>query len=136
MVNIDTAVSMPARKLRTAYGREFQGPPRGTAASLSTTVRDPVTLTVWANDDAIVDPSKRATDTPVTVNWSMFRGPGVVTFGNLKPPVDKSDGKATTTATFSTPGDYVLRAQANDVSGDGGGSRCCWTNAHVKVGVK
>ena len=102
-----------------------------------TTVRDAVTLTVWASDDAVVDPSKRATDTPVTVSWSMFRGPGVVTFSNLKPPVDKSDGKATPTATFSAPGDSVLRAQANDVSGDGGGGfQCCWTNAHVKVSVK
>jgi hypothetical protein len=118
-------------------GREFQGPPRGIAASFGTTVRDPVTLTVWASDDAVVDPSKRAPDAPVTVSWSTFRGPGVVTFSNPRPPVDKTDGKATTTATFSAPGDYVLRAQANDVSGDGGGGfQCCWTNAHVKVSVK
>jgi hypothetical protein len=31
----------------------------------------------------------------------------------------------------------MLRAQANDISGDGGGGfQCCWTNAHVKVTVK
>jgi len=41
-----------------------------------------------------------------------------------------------TTATFTAPGDYILRAQANDVSGEGGGGfQCCWTNAHVKVTV-
>ena len=118
-------------------GREFQGPPRGIAASLIATLRDPLTLTVWASDDAVVDASKRATDTPVSVSWSLFRGPGAVTFGNPKPPVDKADGKTTTTATFSTPGDYVLRAQANDISGDGGGGfQCCWTNALVRVSVK
>ena len=51
--------------------------------------------------------------------------------------VDKSTGKATTTATFSAPGEYMLRAQANDVSGEGGGGfQCCWTNVHVKVVVK
>jgi hypothetical protein len=42
----------------------------------------------------------------------------------------------TTIATFSDPGDYVLRVQANDASGEGGGGfQCCWTNAHVKVTV-
>ncbi len=52
-------------------------------------------------------------------------------------PLDKSTGKATTTATFSAPGEYVLRLQANDVSGEGGGGfQCCWTNVHVKVVVK
>jgi hypothetical protein len=45
--------------------------------------------------------------------------------------------EATTTATFSAPGEYVLRAQANDASGDGGGGdQCCWSNALVKVTVK
>ena len=45
--------------------------------------------------------------------------------------------EATTTATFSTPGEYVLRAQVNDASGDGGGGdQCCWSNALVKVTVK
>ena len=33
-------------------------------------------------------------------------------------------------------GEYILRAQVNDRSGDGGGGfQCCWTNAHVKVSV-
>ena len=67
----------------------------------------------------------------------MFRGPGAVTFSNPKPPIDKADGKATTTATFSQAGEYIIRAQANDVSGEGGGGfQCCWTNAHIKVMVK
>jgi hypothetical protein len=40
-------------------------------------------------------------------------------------------------ATFSEPGEYVLRAQGNDSTGDGGGGfQCCWTNAQVKVTVK
>ncbi len=51
--------------------------------------------------------------------------------------VDEKDGKATTTATFSMAGEYMLRAQSNDVTGDGGGGfQCCWTNAFVKVIVK
>ena len=118
-------------------GAPLQGPPRGVSLSLNATAGVPATLTVWATDDAKVDASRRATDTPVTVSWSKFRGLGTVTFSNPKPPVDKTDGKATTTATFSAPGEYLLRAQGNDVSGEGGGGfQCCWTNALVKVTVK
>lgn len=118
-------------------GPALQGPPRGIAATFDATVGSPLTLTLWATDDGKVDASRRQTDTPVTVSWSQFRGAGSVSFGNPRPPVDKTDGKTTTTAAFSAPGEYVLRAQANDVSGEGGsGFQCCWTNAHVKVTVK
>jgi hypothetical protein len=31
----------------------------------------------------------------------------------------------------------MLRVQANDESGEGGGGfQCCWTNAHVKVTIQ
>jgi hypothetical protein len=84
---------------------------------------------------------------PVTVAWSKFRGPGTVKFANERPSVEKADfrappsttftGKAATTATFSEPGEYILRVVANDWSGEGGrGFQCCWTNAQVKVLVK
>ena len=40
-------------------------------------------------------------------------------------------------ATFDAPGDYLLRVQANDESGEGGfGFQCCWTNTYVKVTVR
>ena len=46
------------------------------------------------------------------------------------------NGKGTTIATFSEPGEYILRVIANDSSGpDGGDFVCCWTNAEVKVKV-
>lgn len=118
-------------------GSPLQGPPRDIVATLGTTLPEPVTLTLYASDDGIVMPDRRAGASPVSVTWSLLRGPGAVTFENLKPSVDKTSGKTTTTAAFSVPGEYVLRAQANDVSGDGGGGfQCCWTNAHVKVIVK
>ena len=45
--------------------------------------------------------------------------------------------EAKTTATFSAPGTYWLRAQVNDSSGNGGGGdQCCWTSAHIVVVVK
>jgi len=74
----------------------------------------------------------------VTATWSMFRGPGSVTFDNAKPTVNRAEnGKTAASATFSAPGNYILRLQANDASGEGGGGfQCCWTNAHVAVTVK
>ena len=83
----------------------------------------------------------------VTVGWSKFRGPGTVTFANERPAVEKAafkapqktefSGKATTSATFSEPGEYILRVVANDWTGEGGrGFQCCWTNAQVKVSVR
>ena len=128
-------------------GPSVQGP-RGSSIALETTLPNPVTLNLWVADDAKTFQGGKPPDTPpVTVTWSKYRGPGAVIFANNKPPVEKGDvkwnttlpfsGKATTTATFSEPGEYVLRVVANDWSGDGGGGfQCCWTNGQVKVSVK
>ena len=77
----------------------------------------------------------------ISVTWAVQRYPvtgGKVTFANNKPPVDAANGgKTETTATFDKPGEYTLRVQGNDSSGDGGGGeQCCWTNGIVKVAVK
>ena len=51
--------------------------------------------------------------------------------------VARAGEKITANATFATPGDYMLRVQANDESGEGGfGFQCCWTNTYVKVAVR
>ncbi len=42
----------------------------------------------------------------LTVQWTRFSGPGTVTFG--------TPALASTTATFSAPGDYILRLTASD----------------------
>jgi hypothetical protein len=118
--------------------------PRPITTSLTTTLPNPVTLTVWLSDDAKTFPNAKPPKLPaVTIAWGKYRGPGNVTFSNARPAVEKTEGqapfngKATTTATFSQPGDYILRVVANDWSGDGGrGFQCCWTNAMVNVAVK
>ena len=66
------------------HGQSFQGPPRGIAATLAAAVSEPLTLTLWASDDAVVDPDRKPGDTPVTISWSQFRGPGTVTFSDPK----------------------------------------------------
>ena len=128
-------------------GPWVQGP-AGPTASLSTSLPEPASLTVWVADDALAPVvGLRPRTPPVIVSWSKFRGPGTVTFANEHPPAEKLEmqappstvfvGKTTTTATFSEPGEYVLRMVANDWSGDGGrGFQCCWSNAQVKVSVK
>ncbi len=119
-------------------GPVFTGPPVGIAATLSGTVGQPVPLNVVATDGNDNDPDPNPIQLklpPIAVVWSKHRGSGDVTFAAVRPTVGK-DGKASTTATFSAPGEYLLRAQVNDRSGEGGGGfQCCWTNAIVKVTV-
>jgi hypothetical protein len=123
--------------------------PRGGSTALTATVSNPLQLTVWVSDDVKLprSASQGLRNISVTIAWSKFRGPGTVSFANNKPALEKIEstlnppqpftGKATTTATFSAPGDYILRLVANDASGDGGrGFQCCWSNAQVKVAVK
>lgn len=183
-------------------GPTTTGPPRGMAQTLTGTVNQPVTLTLWATDNpptTVFDPNppqpgaargrvvgrgadpaaagadtrSPGADTPgrgadaagrgvdaaggrgggsgrrrggppadVVVIWTKHRGPGEVTIADERIALlNKGDAKATmqaaTTATFSAPGEYWLRVQVNDNSGDGGsGDQCCWTTAHVKVNVK
>jgi hypothetical protein len=114
------------------------GPPVGIATTLTGVAGQPVTLTATVSDGAANDPELspiQMKQPPISMSWSKYRGVGEVTFESARPTIEK-DGKATTTATFSQPGEYVLRAQVNDRSGDGGGGfQCCWTNAHVKVTI-
>ena len=127
-------------------GPFVQGP-RGQSKDLMATVSDPLTLAIWVADDAKSTLTIRLPGLPVSVAWSKFRGPGEVTFAAERPVVEKAafkapastvfSGVATTTARFSTAGDYILRVVANDWSGDGGrGFQCCWSNAQVRVTVK
>ena len=109
--------------------RTFYGPP------ITATVGKPVALDLLASDD--YKGRSRNSRPILTISWSKYRGTGTVTFDTPRPDVEKDTGRAVTTATFKEPGEYILRAVANDSSGDGGnGFQCCWTNALVKVTVK
>ena len=78
----------------------------------------------------------------IQVSWKKYRGPGEVKMAAESISLENGgDAKrfveAKTTATFSAPGTYWLRAQVNDSSGNGGGGdQCCWTSAHIVVNVK
>ncbi len=128
-----------------ADGKVVQGPDP-ISTKMYATVGEPVSLVIFAADDATVPPGTPTPKVPVSVTWTMFRGPADVMFSNAKPVVERTEGKmpagtkfmgkATTTATFTEPGDYTLEVTGNDSSGEGGGGfQCCWTNAVVKVSV-
>jgi hypothetical protein len=129
-------------------GPTVQGP-LGLTISRTTTVAEPVNLPVFVSDDekwtTLSGAKPMRMGTPVTIRWIKYRGPGAVTFTPERPPVEqieskggaKFSGKATASAKFSEPGDYVLHVIVNDYSGDGGGGeQCCWTFGDVKVSVK
>jgi len=133
-------------------GITFAGPVANPATAISRTaaVGSPMTLDIWADDDALYSSGTSApmtrTPPPVTLTLSKYRGAGEVAFADarakLEPlkggkPAEPYSGKASTTVTFSQPGDYMVHVTANDYSGNGGGgSVCCWTTAIVKVAVK
>jgi len=129
-------------------GPSVQGP-RGLWVDRTVKLGNPLTLTLWLSDDGKFTTNSGARPKnipPLSVRWTKYRGPGIVTFANDRPAVEiigrpgtasPLNGKATTTATFSEPGEYVLHVVANDYSGVGGGGfQCCWTNAQVKVSVR
>jgi len=133
-------------------GPSFFGP--GTmvakAVARTATVGVPMPLNMWVDDDAKYSsggnaPMRTGGPPPVNVTISKFRGPAAMKIADAKAkfeatkggnPGEPYSGKASTTVTFSEPGEYLLHVTINDYSGNGGGgSGCCWTNAIIKVAV-
>ena len=94
------------------------------------TLSAPLTLSALVTDDGLpkprTAPARRPTGAPgqsngsgarpagrLTVTWTEYRGPAKVTFDSTG-PILVSDGKTATSAHFSQPGTYVLRATASD----------------------
>jgi hypothetical protein len=128
------------------HGPSVQGP-RELMVQRAAKVGQPLPLKIWVSDDAKFTSSSGAKPkelgAPVTLRWIVYRGQGPVSFDNDRPAVQKTGGEAafngtaTTMATFSEPGDYLLLVTANDYSGEGGsGFQCCWTTGKVKVSVQ
>jgi hypothetical protein len=122
-------------------GAKFTGPPLAVAATFTGAVNQPVPISVWVEDPKVTGEGagggRGFTASVATISLHKFRGPGKVTFDKARIPAQKQGEMITANATFSAPGDYQLRVQANDESGEGGGGfQCCWTNAYIKVSVK
>jgi len=142
----DASGNTPPYVAFSATGPFGQGP-QAAATTLQATVNESLPLHIWLADDAHLVPGEpRPFTAVVSLEWGKYRGPGEVKFSNPRPAVEKSEfaapantafrGEASTTATFSEPGDYELRVVADDWTGEGGrGFQCCWTTAAVKVAV-
>lgn len=121
-------------------GAKVTGPPTTVAATLSGTVNRPVPIQVWVEDpkpEGRSEGGRGRSPGIATVSFHKYRGPGTVTFDRARVPATKQGEMVSTNATFAAPGEYLVRVQANDESGEGGGGfQCCWTNTYVKVNVK
>ena len=71
------------------------------------------------------------------VKWAKHQGPGAVTFSPSEIDVWEGEKLTNAVATFSSPGEYVLRVQAIDNPSENASYQfhCCWTNGFVKVTV-
>ena len=97
-------------------------------------------LTVWASEvsERFDHDLANRDGVAVTLAWFKHQGPpSAVVFSDQTIVLQEGNGEATTTATFSEAGEYVLRVRvdnwtANDSSS---GDQCCWTNGYVPVSV-
>ena len=122
-------------------GAKVTGPPLAASTTLNGTVNQSIPVQVWVEDPKAtneVEGGGRGFAAKVaTVSLHKFRGPGKVTFDKGRVPVNNQGDMISIGAKFDAPGDYLLRVQANDESGEGGGGfQCCWTNTYVKVTVR
>ena len=75
------------------------------------------------------------------LGWTKHQGPGEVMFTESAIRTDAAEGAASSSATFSQPGSYIVRVQAiNDPESSrnptyGFEFHCCWTNGYVRVEV-
>ena len=129
-------------------------------------VGTPVTLTAYAQDPSMRDPEDPRFQKPIPIRltWSKHQGPGNVEFArhettqdvppqqttrrpdpNREPPkpgpeevtLAEAGGTANVIATFSEPGEYILRIRVDNwrAPDSSGGDQCCWTNAYQRISV-
>jgi len=135
----------PVIRLGDATG---QGPGGMTGAAMMAKVGKPLAVSVWGKDDGrpVGNVSRQGIEgMPINVTWHKHQGPGDVRFSEQAQKIDYEGGTATTMATFSEPGDYLLRVHAIDASGQdhegeeelamSGYAQCCWTNGFIPVTV-
>ena len=105
------------------------------------TVGTPLELTVWASEvsERSEDDLVNRAGVALELTWFKHQGPaGVVEFDPWQIQIEEGTGEATTMATFSEPGEYLLRVRVDNWSANDstGGDQCCWTNGYVPVTVR
>ena len=156
--------TVPPRVSFDSDREEGRGPPGIVAArTLTVRARSPLTVSINVREDSERDRTDFRFFEPLTLRvvWSMHQGPvgGRVEFTRHEStPIVQEDGRfgapppgdETSTvpddvqstvrvvATFSEPGEYMLRAQVDNwrAPDSSSGDQCCWTNGYVSVTVR
>jgi hypothetical protein len=115
-----------------AGGAEGRGP-GGVTVERTASVGKPLAIDVVLKDDGASATGRAA---PVALAWFTHQGPAEGKLAAATARVSPPGGASSTTATFSKPGDYILRVRVNDSDvATAGHAQCCWTNGFVKVRV-
>ncbi|MGE3959180.1 MAG: hypothetical protein AB7H96_20870 [Vicinamibacterales bacterium] len=129
--------------VRFAQGGPSGRGPSGIQTPVQAKVGVPVPLRLVVHDDAVHEkepvPVKRDLVPSMNITWFVHAGPvSSVTFAPARTSVKESQGTVETTATFSTPGEYTVRARVDTFGNIDSASadQCCWTNAYWKVTVR
>lgn len=109
---------------------------------LTVAVGNPLPLSVWVDPQPasammVVGGYAGEQGEPRTssiLRWYHHQGPGQVSFSQAETILEGGPGEVSTTATFSEPGEYVLRIWALESFG-AVNQHCCWTTAYVRVTV-
>ncbi len=131
----------------TAKTMTGRGPAGIVSAPLQAAVGAPLPITIWTRDDSARDseaeggvPFKaRGPARPaINIKWYKHSGPGPVTFDPAASGLKELEGSASSTATFTQAGNYVLRVRVDNFGrpDTSAGNQCCWTNGYVKVTVQ
>jgi len=121
-------------------GPAGRGPTGIHAAPMQTSVGVPLNVTIWIVDDSVREEApivikQRQARPAMNVTWFKHSGPGPVVFSRSKEPITELNGTTTVSATFSQPGEYMIRVRADNFGrlDTSAGNQCCWTNGYVKV---
>ena len=121
-------------------GMESRGPEGVVAQLVTAKVGVPVSLSAMVQDRGEREGyDVKETIVPVNATWELHQGPSAVTFSPQMQSRIEGEGwaMATTQATFSQPGDYMIRVRVDNFGAPDSrfDNMCCWSNGYVPVRV-
>jgi hypothetical protein len=126
MLNLESATSSPVAPLvRVGDSPAKRGRVGPRAGPVTVSVGESLLLDIW------LDLLGRERS---LVSWYHHQGPGEVTFARREFEVEGHEVELQTQATFSEPGDYMLRVTALENRASLV-QHCCWTNGYLEVTV-
>jgi hypothetical protein len=137
--------SVPPLLRFTPGGATGRGPVGLQSDLLQAAVGKSLPLMIYAKDDSMREPDTvpfkprgGAAKAAINVTWYKHTGPGPVAFDPPRSGIVELEGKAATSATFTQPGEYLLRVRADNFGrfDTSPGNQCCWTNGYMRVSVK